>query len=584
MRLPYHTHRTIAIAFACLMICLAILPVNSRRTQASASVLLRDPVNPQYRPWIGRSVSELAGIGRRTISQPDSFPTAIKAYTTILGLYDAGLYEEKDIRDIVSAFNNLGYIYTFHYLDYQKGIRYLNQGLELAEKKGVKERIPVICLNLGAIYSFNQLQFSGISFPEKTLNIYYKGLEAALKVNDVTNYMKLFNNVLNVAVTIQYHELPKTIFEDFHRVPKSKEDNLMFPFTEKHIEAYNSILAKDYMKALSIYSDMEDMTSGFQDATRYKLMAISEKVALQELMKDYSSAAKELERGLDIAGINGYDDITLTFLNDARRLYSNLGETDKADRYYIDYLKQKDSILNACSMKAVSEIEFHNEIDRMENTVRDLSYHKKIQYMWIWILGIFSFLAILFIVYYFYTNRRLRQQNRTLYQKTLSAIRTEDLNFELRKENEALRARAADRSSEEGEATSSDKKNKYSYSQLDEERKERIRQKIETVIEEDRDVFRQDFSLGTLAEKVGCPQTYLSQVMSEKIGKNFYTLLSERRIKEACLLMSDPANANLSIEGIASEVGIRSRSNFTSLFKKFTGLTPAQFARQTRAE
>ena len=48
--------------------------------------------------------------------------------------------------------------------------------------------------------------------------------------------------------------------------------------------------------------------------------------------------------------------------------------------------------------------------------------------------------------------------------------------------------------------------------------------------------------------------------------------------------MADPSNSNLSIEGVATEVGIRSRSNFTALFKKFTGLTPTQFARQTRAD
>lgn len=582
MRLLYHTRLTTAIAFVCLTLSLAILPANSRTPHARGAVLLHDPVNPQYRPWLGRSIPELIQIGRRTICQPDSFPTAIKAYTTILGLYDAGLYDKKDVRDIVSAFNNLGYIYTFHYLDYQKGIRYLNQGLELAEEKGVKERIPVICLNLGAIYSLNQSQYTGTSVPEKALNIYTKGLEKALEVKDWNNYLKLMNNLLNVSVS--HKSLSRKVLEGFRRNSESMKGEIMFPFTLAHVDAYEAYVKKDYDRALKLYSDMERMTAGFQDSVRYQLMALSEKGVVHESRKDYRAAADEVERGLATARGHGYDDIALNFYDDARRLYANLGDKNKAENFYVSHLRLKDSIFNVCSMKAVSEIEFHNEIDRMENTVRDLSYHKKIQYMWIWILGIFSFLAILFVVYYFYTNRRLRRQNRALYQKTLSAIRTEDLNFELRKENETLRARVAGRPSEEDETPSRERKNKYSYSQLDDDRKEEIRRKIEAVIEEDRDVFSQDFSLGTLAEKVGCPQTYLSQVLSEKIGKNFYTLLSERRIKEACLMMSDPANGNLSIEGIAVEVGIRSRSNFTSLFKKFTGLTPTQFARQTRMD
>ena len=122
-------------------------------------------------------------------------------------------------------------------------------------------------------------------------------------------------------------------------------------------------------------------------------------------------------------------------------------------------------------MKAVNEFEFRNEMDKMETTVRNLSYHKKIQYFWIWILGVSAFLAI-------------------LYQKTLNAIKTEDSNFELRKENEELRSRISALTSKEADPSeSADKRTKYSYSQLDEERKEDIQHKIETVMATDRDVF-----------------------------------------------------------------------------------------------
>ena len=150
-------------------------------------------------------------------------------------------------------------------------------------------------------------------------------------------------------------------------------------------------------------------------------------------------------------------------------------------------------------MKAVNEFEFRNEMDKMETTVRNLSYHKKIQYFWIWILGVSAFLAILFVVYYVHTNRRLRQSNQSLYQKTLNAIKTEDSNFELRKENEELRSRISALTSKEADPSeSADKRTKYSYSQLDEERKEDIQHKIETVMATDRDVFSQDLSVASV--------------------------------------------------------------------------------------
>lgn len=558
------------------------LTLHSNTSRSRAAILMKDKVAPEYKPWIGLSISELAEIGNKALCDSDSFPTAIKAFTTISGRYDGGSYNQEDIRDIVSAINNLGYIYTFHYLDYQKGIRYLNQGLDLAEANDVKTLIPVICLNLGAIYSLNQIQFNDAAFPGKTLDIYTKGLETALEVKDWDNYLKLLNNLLDMSVSISHMALPQSVFDGFRASAADTRKNPMYPFTLAHIEAYESFVKKDYAKTLSLYEDMETKTSGFQDEIRYQLMALSERIATYKHIKDYQSAVAEIERGLDIARRHGYDDITLSFYDEARELYANLGIRDKAEQYYVSYLKQRDSIFEACSMKTVSEFEFQNEMDKMENTVRDLSYHKKIQNFWIWILGVSSFLAILFVVYYVYTNRRLRQSNQSLYKKTLDAIKTEDNNFELKKENDELRARVTALSNKDDGSETSDKKAKYSYSQLDEDRKETIQHKIETVMETDRDIFSQDFSLGMLAEKVGCPQSYLSQVFGEKIGKNFYTVLSEKRIKEACRIMADPANSNLSIEGVAAEVGIRSRSNFTSLFKKFTGLTPTQFARQTR--
>lgn len=582
MHLIHNARRIAVTAMTIMMTMTVVLSLHSRTLPSEASVLMRNKVASEYKPWIGLSIPELTDVGRKALCDTDSFPTAIKAFTTILGRYDGGAYGKDDIRDIVSAMNNLGYIYTFHYLDYQKGIRHLNQALDLAESNGIKSLIPVICLNLGAIYSLNQTQFAGLSFPEKTMTLYSKGLDTALEIKDWKNYLRLLNNMLDMSVSISHRTLPETILSDFRASSAEVRDNPMFLFTEAHADAYEAFVNKNYGKALSIYSDMETKTSGFQDEVRYQLMALSERAEIFKHIKDYRSAADEIKRGLRIARTHRYDDITLTFYDEARKLYSSLGENEKAEQYYVSYLKQRDSILNACSMKAVSEFEFHNEMDRMENTVRDLSYHKKIQNLWLWIMGGLTFLAILFVIYYIYTNRRLRQSNRSLYRKTLNAIRTEDSNFVLRKENEELRARISALSRQDDESDTPDKKNKYSYSQLDDGRKEAIRQKIETIIETDRDVFSQDFSLGMLADKVGCPQTYLSQVFGEKIGKNFYTILSERRIKEACRMMADPSNSNLSIEGIATKVGIRSRSNFTTLFKKFTGLTPAQFARQTR--
>lgn len=563
-----------AVCLAVIVMCVAAFAGSLRRMLAFDG--------KGYEQWVVSPIPELSRRGNEYISNPDSFPQAIQVFTAIVGRYEGEGASDRDIRQVVSAMNNLGYVYTFHYLDYQKGIKYLNQGLELAESRGIKDLIPVICLNLGAIYSLNHGYFSTSGFPERSMKVYSRGLEVAFEVKDWKNYLKLLNNVLNLHLQYPGSPLPKGGYMDIREVGKYAADDVMYPFTLLHVQACEAAAHGGYARADSLYSLMEKNTAGFQDEARYRLMAISEKARMKEEQRDFSSAINEITRTLQIADDNDCDDLSLVFYDDARRLYTLMGDRGQAERYYVLYLKQKDSIFNACRMMAVNEYQFQHEMDKIEHTVRDLSYRKKIQNVWLWVFGIFSALALLFALYYMYSNRRLRQRNKSLYRKNLVTIATQDRNFSLEKENDELRSELSSLRERSRESETHDRKGKYSYSMLDESRKEEIHKKMETVIEEDRDIFNQDFSLAMLAEKIGCPSTYLSQVIGEKTGKNFYVILSERRIKEACRIMSNPANCRLTIEGVALEVGIRSRSNFTSLFKKFTGLTPGEFARQTR--
>jgi AraC-like DNA-binding protein len=55
-------------------------------------------------------------------------------------------------------------------------------------------------------------------------------------------------------------------------------------------------------------------------------------------------------------------------------------------------------------------------------------------------------------------------------------------------------------------------------------------------------------------------------------------LLNEYRIKEACRRLNDTEHyGNITINGIASSVGFKTRTNFIAYFKRFTGLTPSEY-------
>ena len=54
------------------------------------------------------------------------------------------------------------------------------------------------------------------------------------------------------------------------------------------------------------------------------------------------------------------------------------------------------------------------------------------------------------------------------------------------------------------------------------------------------------------------------------------------RVEEALLLMEDPKNLNLSIEGIAYESGFGSKTSFNRIFKSTTGQTPSDYWKNNR--
>ncbi len=65
-------------------------------------------------------------------------------------------------------------------------------------------------------------------------------------------------------------------------------------------------------------------------------------------------------------------------------------------------------------------------------------------------------------------------------------------------------------------------------------------------------------------------------------NQNFYSVLCQRRIAEAVRILSTRSFDNLTIEAVAEMVGIKSRSNFSALFKKSTGMSPSEFRKMSQ--
>ena len=83
--------------------------------------------------------------------------------------------------------------------------------------------------------------------------------------------------------------------------------------------------------------------------------------------------------------------------------------------------------------------------------------------------------------------------------------------------------------------------------------------------------------LETLSQRMGVHRNMISKAVNTVHGKPFSAYINECRVRQAILLLSDPANDNLSLETIAFDSGFSNRQTFYRAFKAQTGLNPATF-------
>ena len=71
--------------------------------------------------------------------------------------------------------------------------------------------------------------------------------------------------------------------------------------------------------------------------------------------------------------------------------------------------------------------------------------------------------------------------------------------------------------------------------------------------------------------------SYLSQIINQSQGQNFFDFINAYRVEEVKSLLHHPDYAHYTILGVAQEAGFKSKSTFNSVFKKMTGMTPSDY-------
>ncbi len=124
---------------------------------------------------------------------------------------------------------------------------------------------------------------------------------------------------------------------------------------------------------------------------------------------------------------------------------------------------------------------------------------------------------------------------------------------------------------------------KYKKSGLKSEQGQEYMQKLILFMSQTEAWRDPELSIAKLSVQTGIPKHYITQILNEKLGKNFYFFVNEYRVKFAKELLVSADYDAWSMIAIAYECGFNSKTAFNTFFKKYTGKTPSEFKKETES-
>lgn len=341
----------------------------------------------------------------------------------------------------------------------------------------------------------------------------------------------------------------------------------------------------NYDKAAQYLDTLISIIPQQSDTYRLRVSTLRDKAIALGYGGHYAEAINILKDVINKAYKNNLRDQRLGALCACAIFSEEMGDSVAAEEYNNRALALRDSLSAYNISDDIVELEYIKEHRELQQSIdKARSDHKIMR------IGLIGLTAIVLTVIIFLVV--LKRKNSILsHRAMLLRDRIQELYTNNSRASWATANLNVTSASEEIEDNESEEDNaetkseagttKYESSNLSVEEKHQIAADIEKAAESDI-VFNPDFSLNMLAEAVGRHPKVVSQVINEVFSVNFSTYINRIRIVEACRMFDNPQYANWSVEGIAEAVGIKSRSSFSSNFKKITGMNIKEYRKNVQ--
>lgn len=158
------------------------------------------------------------------------------------------------------------------------------------------------------------------------------------------------------------------------------------------------------------------------------------------------------------------------------------------------------------------------------------------------------------------------------------------VNYKEQSDLAELKFQYVDAQLEKAMSSATSEEGRYKRTGLNEEKAEELLSKLLLYMESARPYLNSKITLRHIADELGVSTNHLSQVINDKLNKNFFSFINDYRVNEFKEKVGRGEHDNYTLIGVALDCGFSSKSSFYTVFKKITGVTPADYIKRAEIE